>query len=54
MGTTNLGITFGSGVPTLNAQKGSLYLRTDGTGTNDRMYVNTNGAATWTAVVTVG
>lgn len=51
--TTNLGVFFGSGVPTLSAAKGSLYLRTDGSTTNDRMYVNTNGTTTWTAVVTV-
>ena len=51
--TANLGIFFGSGAPTLNAAKGSLYLRTDGTTTTTRMYVNTDGAATWTAVTTV-
>jgi len=51
--TANLGVFFGSGVPTLSAAKGSLYLRTDGTTTNDRMYVNTNGSTTWTAVTTV-
>jgi hypothetical protein len=51
--TANLGVFFGSGVPTLTAAKGSLYLRTDGTTTNDRMYVNTSGTTTWTAVTTV-
>jgi hypothetical protein len=50
--TANLGVFFGSGAPTLSAAKGSLYLRTDGTTTNDRMYVNTNGSTTWTAVTT--
>ena len=50
--TANLGVFFGSGAPTLTAAKGSLYLRTDGTTTNDRMYVNTNGSTTWTAVTT--
>jgi hypothetical protein len=50
--TANLGVFFGSGVPTLTAAKGSLYLRTDGSTTNDRMYVNTNGSTTWTAVTT--
>lgn len=48
----NFGVFFGSGAPTLSAAKGSLYMRTDGTGTNDRMYVNTDGATTWTHVVT--
>jgi hypothetical protein len=48
----NLGVFFGSGAPTLSAAKGSLYLRTDGTTTNNRMYVNTDGSTTWTAVTT--
>lgn len=50
---TNFGVFFGSGVPSLSAAKGSLYLRSDGSGVNDRMYVNTDGGTTWTAVVTV-
>jgi hypothetical protein len=50
--TANFGVFFGSGAPTLSAAKGSLYLRSDGSGINDRMYVNTNGTTTWTAVVT--
>jgi hypothetical protein len=49
---TNLGIFFGSGAPTLSAYKGSLYIRTDGTTTNNRMYINTDGSTTWTAVTT--
>ena len=51
--TTNLGVFFGSGAPTLSAAQGSLYLRTDGSSTSTRMYVNTNGSTTWTAVTTV-
>ena len=51
--TTDFGVFFGSGVPTISAAKGSLYLRSDGTTTNDRMYINTNGSTTWTAVTTV-
>lgn len=50
--TSGFGIYFGSGIPTVSAGKGSLYLRTDGTTTNDRMYVNTNGTTGWTAVTT--
>ena len=50
--TANLGVFFGSGAPTLSAAKGSLYLRTDGSTTNNRMYVNTDGITTWTAVIT--
>ena len=51
--TANFGIFFGSGIPTLSAAKGSLYLRSDGTTINDRMYVNTDGSTIWTAVITV-
>jgi hypothetical protein len=51
--TPNFGVFFGSGAPTIAAAKGSLYMRSDGSGTNDRMYVNTDGSTTWTAVVTV-
>jgi hypothetical protein len=52
--TANFGIFFGSGVPTLSAARGSLYLRTDGFGVDSRLYVNTNGTTGWTAVSTVG
>jgi len=54
IGSGGLAILFGSGAPTCGATKGTLYLRTDGTGANDRMYVNTSNSSTWTAVVTVG
>jgi hypothetical protein len=30
-----------------------LYLRSDGSGTTDRAYINTNGSTTWTALTTV-
>lgn len=50
--TANFGIFPGSGAPTLAAAKGSVYLRSDGTGITDRMYVNTDGSTTWTNVVT--
>jgi hypothetical protein len=50
--TQNYGIFFGSGPPTLSAAKGSLYLRIDGTTTNDRAYINTNGSTAWTALTT--
>lgn len=51
--TASFGIYFGSGAPSLSAAKGSLYLRSDGTTTNDRAYINTNGTTTWTALTTV-
>lgn len=46
--TANLGIYFGSGLPTLSAAQGSLYIRTDGSSTSTRFYVNTNGSTGWT------
>ncbi len=49
---TNFGVFFGSGVPTLSAAQGSLYLRSDGSSTSTRMYVNTDSATGWTAVTT--
>lgn len=50
--TSNFGVFFGSGVPSLAAAKGSLYLRSDGSTTNDRAYINTSGSTTWTALTT--
>ena len=50
--TANFGIFFGSGAPTLSAAKGSLYLRSDGSATNNRAYINTDGATTWTPLTT--
>jgi len=42
----------GSGAPTFSAKKGSLYLRTDGSSTSTRAYINTNGSTGWTNLVT--
>lgn len=50
--TSNFGVFFGSGAPSLAAAKGSLYLRSDGSTTNDRAYINTDGSTTWTALTT--
>jgi hypothetical protein len=50
--TGNFGVFFGSGTPTLSAAKGSLYLRSDGSATNNRAYINTDGGTTWTAITT--
>jgi hypothetical protein len=50
--TSNFGTFFGSGAPTLSAAKGSLYLRSDGSATNNRAYINTDGGTTWTALTT--
>lgn len=51
--TAGFGVYYGSGAPTVSAAKGSIYLRSDGTGTLDRCYVNTDGSTTWTAFTTV-
>ena len=48
--TANFGIFVGSGAPTIVAAQGSLYLRTDGTTTNDRIFVR--GASAWIAITT--
>ena len=50
--TAKYGIYVGSGAPTLSAAKGSLYLRSDGSATNNRAYINTDGGTTWTAIGT--
>lgn len=50
--TNNFGVFCGSGAPTLSAAQGSIYLRSDGSSTSTRMYVNTNGSTGWTAVTT--
>jgi hypothetical protein len=50
--TANFGIYFGSGAPTLSAAQGSLYIRSDGSATNNRAYINTDGGTTWTALTT--
>jgi hypothetical protein len=52
IGNANLGVYWGSGAPTISADKGSLYLRTDGSSTSTRAYINTNGSTTWTAITT--
>jgi hypothetical protein len=51
-GIGGIGIYFGSGAPTITAPQGSLYLRTDGSSVSTRLYINTTGSTTWTAVTT--
>lgn len=50
--TAGFGIYIGSGLPTLSAAQGSIYLRSDGSSTSTRLYVNTNGTTGWTNVTT--
>jgi len=47
-------IISGAGTPhgSITAPKGSLYLRTDGTGAADRAFINTNAGTDWTAIST--
>lgn len=46
-------VTSGTGVPSASLPKGSLYMRKDGSGVNDRAYIATDAVGTWTAIVTV-
>ena len=48
----SMGVYFGSGAPTISAAQGSLYLRSDGSSTSTRAYVNTNGTTGWAAITT--
>lgn len=50
--TAGFCIYVGSGVPTITAAQGSLYLRSDGSTTATRAYINSDGATTWVAVTT--
>ena len=40
----------GTGVPTFTAQKGTLYIREDGSTSTERLYINTDGAVAWTNI----
>lgn len=46
----DVGVFWGTGAPTLTAGKSSIYLRLDGSSTSTRIYINTDGAGTWTNV----
>lgn len=50
-GAATAAIQVGSGAPSHSAPQGSLYLRTDGSSTSTRLYVNTNGTTGWTNMV---
>lgn len=56
LGSALVGIYWGTGSPNtaLTAPKGSLYLRTDGSGVADRAYINTDASTAWTNLVTAG
>lgn len=46
--TSGFGIYYGSGAPTVSAAQGSIYLRSEGSSTSTRLYVNTDGSTGWT------
>lgn len=50
--TSTFGIYCGSGVPSISAAQGSLYLRSDGSSSSTRLYVNSDGGTTWVNVTT--
>ena len=50
--STGIVIEVTSDVPTHTRPKGSICINTGGSTTNNRMYVNTDGAGTWTALTT--
>jgi hypothetical protein len=49
--TDNYGVFFGSGVPTLSAAQGSLYLRSNG-GLTTGLYSNLDGGTSWGSIAT--
>lgn len=50
--TANFGVFWGSGAPNFSCGQGSIYLRTDGSSTSTRLYINTTTGIAWTNVVT--
>lgn len=44
---TDIQFLSGSGAPAMTARKGSLYVNITATTTTTRLYINTDGAATW-------
>lgn len=54
MGSAGVALYWGTGDPNgaLSAAQGSLFLRTDGSSTSTRAYVNTNGTTGWTNFTT--
>lgn len=52
MNSLGIGIQSGTGAPTYTAPQGSLYVRTDGSSTSTRMYINLGGTTAWTSITT--
>lgn len=54
IGSDGLGIYWGGAAPSgLTAVTGSIYLNKGGSSISTRMYINTTGVSTWTAVTTL-
>jgi hypothetical protein len=49
--TATLGVYYGSGIPTIAAATGSLYVRTDGSGATNRGYISSGGTG-WVSFTT--
>lgn len=47
LGSSSLGVYWGSGAPSFSAGKGSLYINTSATTTTTRLYINSSGSTTW-------
>lgn len=45
---TQATIVAGTAAPTFSAKKGTLYINLTGSSASTRLYVNTDGATTWT------
>jgi len=52
MGSAGVAVCIGTGVPTLSAPKGSIYINATATTTTTRFYINTDGGTTWTNFTT--
>lgn len=52
LGAAEVGLYWGTGAPSIAAAKGSLYIRTDGSSSSTRIYVNSDASTTWVAVTT--
>lgn len=50
--TTPIHVCAGTGAPTFSAAKGTIYSNITGSSVATRLYVNTDGATTWTNVTT--
>ena len=52
MNSIGTGFQSGSGAPAYTAPQGSLHIRTDGSSTSTRIYINLGGTSAWTSITT--